>query len=462
MDQISSVILAAGKGKRLKTSFPKPLAPILGRTLVDCVIRTVQTFQANANLCVVVGHAREEVENHITNQPYYNAKNFEFALQEQQNGTGHALKIAIDESKKIHESKYVLVLCADTPCLTPALFSALEEKIKGKDAVVVTFQPENPTGYGRVFDDEGGKVRIVEHKDATKDEQKHTIVNSGIYIFERQFLLDSINKLDNKNASGEFYLTDILNFSKNSCTHLASDPNEFIGVNDLVQLNQAESTLRLRKLNELMLEGVLIKDLNSTFIDLDVEIAPDTVIHPNVEILGEVKIGRGVEIERGSIIRNSSVADYSTIKANCYIDQSIVGKSVKVGPMAQLRPGSELGAGTKIGNFVELKKAKLEENVSVSHLSYVGDAEVGADCNLGCGFISCNYDGANKHLTKIGKGTFIGSDSQLVAPIEIGENCYVASGSTINQNMPDGAFGIARTRQVTKEGMARKFLKKKS
>lgn len=461
MDQISSVILAAGQGKRLKTSFPKPLAPVLGRTLVDCVINTVLEFNADSRLCLVVGHEKEKVQAHIEKAAYYSKDSFNFAVQEQQNGTGHALKVAVESSKLVQDSKYTIVLCADTPCLSSSLLSELVEMAQGKDAVVVSFQPKKPFGYGRVFDDGKGKVRIIEEKDATDEQRENNIVNSGIYIFDSRFLKNSIGNLDNQNASGEFYLTDILNFSNNASSLLADNPEEFLGVNDLIQLNQAESFLRLKKLNDLMLSGVLIKDLASTFIDLDVKIGADTVIHPNVEIMGNTEIGSGVLIERGSIIRSSSIQEQSVIKANSYIDESVVGKGVKIGPMAQLRPGSELGAGSKIGNFVELKKAKLDENVSVSHLSYVGDAEIGSGCNLGCGFISCNYDGANKHLTKIGKNTFIGSDSQMVAPITIGNDCYVASGSTINQDMPDGSFAIARTRQVTKEGMARKFLKKK-
>lgn len=461
MDNIGLVILAAGKGKRLKTSFPKPLAPILGRTLVDCVVRSVKQVLPSSPVSFVVGHEKEKVEAHIASQPYFSKDQMDFVFQEQQNGTGHALKVALENSSTIKDCDYVIVLCADTPCLSSSLFEAMIENKNDLDALVVTFQPESPFGYGRVFDDGKGKVSIVEQKDASEEQRKHDVVNSGIYIFKREYLLNSIDKLNNENASGEFYLTDLMSFTDKAGSILASNPMEFIGVNDLVQLNQAESFLRKVKLQELMLSGVVIKDIETTFIDLDVEIGADSIVHPNVEILGKTSIGQASLIERGSIIRNSKIGNSSVIKANCYIDESIVSDEVKVGPMAQLRPGSELGKGTKIGNFVELKKAKLDEKVSVSHLSYVGDAEIGSGSNLGCGFISCNYDGANKSLTKIGKNTFIGSDSQMVAPINIGDNCYVASGSTINQDMPDGAFAIARSRQVTKEGMARKFLKKK-
>jgi bifunctional UDP-N-acetylglucosamine pyrophosphorylase/glucosamine-1-phosphate N-acetyltransferase len=461
VDKIGLVILAAGKGKRLKTSFPKPLAPILGRTLVDCVVGSVQKVLANSPVSFVIGHEREMVQNHIQSQNYFSSNSMDFVVQEQQNGTGHALRVALENSKAIGDSEYIMVLCADTPCLSPDLFKSMIDNKKDLDALVVTFQPENPFGYGRVFDDGSGKVTIVEEKDASDEQRKHNVVNSGIYIFKKEYLNNSIGKLNNENASGEFYLTDLMSFTEKAGSFLADNPMEFIGVNDLVQLNQAESFLRKVKLKELMLSGVVVKDIETTSIDPDVEIGADSVLHPNVEILGSTRIGTNVLIERGSIIRDSSIGSDSIIKANSYIDESTIAEKVKIGPMAQLRPGSEVGNGTKIGNFVELKKVKLDENVSISHLSYVGDAEVGSGSNLGCGFISCNYDGANKHLTKIGKNTFIGSDSQMVAPINIGDNCYVASGSTINQDMPDGAFAIARTRQVTKEGLARKFLKKK-
>ena len=461
MDTFGLVILAAGKGKRLKTSFPKPLAPILGKTLVDCVVRSVKRVLPSSPFSFVIGHEKELVESHIKSQSYFNKDQMEFVFQEQQNGTGHALKMALENSLKIQKAEYIIVLCADTPCLSSELFEKMIAGKKDFDALVVTFKPENPFGYGRVFDDGKGKVSIVEEKEASESEAKHEIVNSGIYIFKRDFLLKTIGNLNNENASNEFYLTDLMSFTDNAGSILATDPMEFIGVNDLVQLNQAENYLRKNKLHQLMLGGVVIKDIETTSIDLDVTIASDSIIHPNVEILGNTTIGAGSLVERGSIIRDSQIGNSCVIKANSYIDQSLVSDQVKIGPMAQLRPGSQLGHGTKIGNFVELKKAKLDEQVSVSHLSYVGDAEIGAGSNLGCGFVSCNYDGANKSLTKIGKNTFIGSDSQMVAPVNIGDNCYVASGSTINQDMPDGSFAIARSRQVTKEGMARKFLKKK-
>lgn len=461
MDSICTVILAAGKGKRLKTSFPKPLAPVLGRKMVDHVVSRVSRSGINSSFCVVTGHGKEEVESHIQAENYFKTEKIQFALQDQQLGTGHALKCAYENSELVSNSDYTLVVCADTPCLEPGTFIELSMLAKNTEAVVVTFQTERPSGYGRVFDNGVGGVKIIEEKDATEEQREQTIVNSGVYFFKTSFLKDSLAKLDSNNAAGEFYLTDVFNFTQKAKAINFKNQDQFMGVNDLVQLSRAEKYLRDSKLKELMYSGVILRDPESTYITEDVEIGSETFIHHNVEISGQTKIGKNVTIEQGCIIRDSKIEAGSIIKANSYIDQSYVGKEVKIGPMAQLRPDSEVMDGSKIGNFVELKKAKLDKNVSVSHLSYVGDAEVGSGANLGCGFISCNYDGAKKHLTKIGKNTFIGSDSQMIAPISIGDNCYVASGSTINQDMPDGAFAIARARQETKEGLAKRFLKSK-
>lgn len=460
MDSIGLVILAGGEGKRLKLNVPKPLAPIRGQKLVDYPLAVCFNFLKNksGSVSVVVGHRREEVTKHINSI----FSQVQYAVQKEQKGTADALKSYFADVKEAKNYKYTAVICADTPMLrleeVELLFNSL---VKNKrDAVAATFSVETPKGYGRIVRAQSG-FSIVEEKDANAEEKLITEVNSGLYFFNTEYILKHIESIDSKNASSEFYLTDLFQKGRNVEAIHFEEAHRFFGVNDLFQLAEMEKKMNKEKIISLMNNGVYFIDKSHVYIDETVEIAPNATIYPNVYLHGKTKVEANAIIEVGSVIKNSHIQEAAHIKAYSYIEKSVVGKSAAIGPFAHLRAESEIAQDCKIGNFVETKKVKLHKGVKVSHLSYVGDAEVGEESNLGCGFITCNYDGANKHKTTIGKGCFIGSDSQMIAPITIGDECYVASGSTINHDMPSGSFAIARERQVTKEGMARRFIKKK-
>jgi bifunctional UDP-N-acetylglucosamine pyrophosphorylase/glucosamine-1-phosphate N-acetyltransferase len=451
----SIVILAAGKGTRLKMDVPKPLAPLHKNSLIDYVIKAAKSF---GDLYLVTGHQGDLVQNHIAkNWPELKVK---YVNQKEQLGTGHAVRTYFEEVEAAKKYKYTIVACADTPLLTTDVFQTLNDEInKGFDAVCASFIEETPKGYGRIVRSDRG-FTIVEEKDATDEQRKITEVNSGLYIFKTEYLNDHIFNIDSNNKGGEFYLTDTCKADANVKPLVFEDKKLFLGVNDLYQLSVADKFLRNRNMKNLLIEGVRILDMSHSYIYTE-DIGVGSIIYPNVHIDSDCKIGKNVTIEPGCIINSSVVEDNVHLKAYTYLTDSIVRNSAKVGPMSQLRPGSDIGEGSKLGNFVEVKKSKLDKNVSVSHLSYVGDAEIGANVNIGCGFITCNYDGANKHKTIIGEGSFIGSDCQMIAPINIGKKAYIGSGSTVNKDVPDGAFAIARERQTNKDGMAKKFIKKK-
>lgn len=286
-------------------------------------------------------------------------------------------------------------------------------------------------------------------------------MNSGFYILKTKHVKEVLNSIGNHNKSGEFYLTDLFQDKYSVKAVKFSSEVPFLGINTMEQLAEVTSLLKMRKLKQLMIDGVEFLNPQTVHIDQEVQIGLGSVIYPNVTLLGKTVIGDKVVVESGCFIKNTKIKNGSEILANSYLEDALVHEEATIGPMARLRPGADIGPESKIGNFVEVKKAKLDRGVKVSHLSYVGDAEIGENTNIGCGFITCNYDGANKHKTKIGKNTFIGSDCQMVAPIEIGNDAFVAAGSTITKSIPDGGFGIGRSPQITKEGAARKFLKTK-
>jgi bifunctional UDP-N-acetylglucosamine pyrophosphorylase/glucosamine-1-phosphate N-acetyltransferase len=459
---IGAVILAAGEGKRLKLDAPKPLAPCLDKKLVDFPIREVKNFfstnKLNGKLTAVVGHKRELVQTYIEK----NYKDVFFAIQEKQLGTADALRSYFASSEETKKCDFTLVICADTPVVSENELSQMFNELREKnlDGIAATFIENNPTGYGRIVRGAKG-FHIVEEKDASTDQRKITEVNSGLYILKTSYVLEHLQKIDSNNKSGEFYLTDVFKDGFNVGVQLFENKNTFLGVNDLSQLEQVEFALREKIIRLHRSNGVRFIDSKNVYIDTEVEIGLGTVIYPGAYLTGKSVIGKNVVIENGSIIKNSIVEDNVQVYAYSSIEDSQMKEGSSAGPYARLRPGTVLGEKSKIGNFVELKKAVLEKGVKVSHLSYVGDAFIGEESNIGCGFITCNYDGVHKHVTKIGKNCFIGSDSQTVAPVEIGDNCFVASSSTITKHMPAGSFGISRGQQVTKEGMAHRFIKKK-
>lgn len=463
-DKLAVVILAAGKGTRMSMDVPKPLVPACGKSLVDFSLIAAKKCAVDLKLephfKVVTGHGKEEVESYLESQK--DKENISYVWQKEQNGTGDAVRCYLDQEDDLEAYKYSLVMCADTPLLRSEDLVRLYNKVTqtDSDAVVATFKVNNPHGYGRIVKD-GEAFKIVEEKDADQGQKLINEVNSGLYIFKTSYLKKHISSLDTNNASGELYLTDLFQSSRKVEKECFEHPENFLGVNDLFQLEVAQKELFQRKSRELTSRGVRFIDRQTNYIDWDVEVGKSTVIYPGVSLQGKTHIADHCTIENGSIIKNSKIASGCKIKAYSSIEDSIVGESCQVGPYARLRPGTTLDTGVKIGNFVETKKCHLESKVSVSHLSYVGDAEIGENTNIGCGFITCNYDGESKHLTKIGKNCFIGSDTQTIAPLELGDSVFVGSGSTLTHNIPSGGFAIARGKQVTKEKMAKRFLKGK-
>lgn len=469
MNSFGLCILAAGKGTRMKTQTPKALAPVLGKKLVDFSILCLKDFAAieksSYKIGIVTGHMKEIVESYITSNYDLVQEKIEFIIQEQQLGTADALKayFKMNESKKF---EYTVVMCADTPLIEASdlvlMFDEFKKNSKTR-AVCATFHTENPKGYGRIVRANLPQTgfHIVEEKDATDVERKITEVNSGMYIFKTSYILEKLSNISDKNKSKEFYLTDAFSDSEIVNALIFPDGMKFTGVNTLSQLDDVTNALRDRKLKSLQESGVYILDRAHTYLDWDVTVGAESVLHPNIYLYGKTQIGEKVAIEPGSLVKNSLVEDGATILANSYLEDTIIRKNADIGPFARVRPGSDIGEKSKIGNFVEIKKTKLAKGVKISHLSYVGDAFIGEETNIGCGFITCNYDGANKHITRIGKNTFIGSDCQAVAPIEIGDNVFVAAGTTITKNVPSEGFAIARAVISVKENMAKRFIKKK-
>lgn len=464
-DTIGLVILAAGKGTRMKIDTPKALAKTAGRCLLDYVVDASLNFakasSLKAEIGLVVGHRKELIEEWLSSHP---SKDYlKTAWQREQKGTADALKACFNDLPHFWNYEYTMVACADTPMIQANEFLELFAALKSHPdlvGVAATFEAHEPKGYGRIVHGDKG-FHIVEEKDATDKERSITEVNSGFYILKTKHVKEVLGSISNNNKSGEFYLTDL--FQDKFSVKPVKFPSEipFLGINTMEQLSEVTSLLKARKVKQLMLDGVEFLNPQSVHIDHDVQIGVGSTIYPNVTLLGKTVIGEKVIIESGSFIKNSTIKNNSEILANSYLEEALVHERATIGPMARLRPGADIGSESKIGNFVEVKKSKLAKGVKVSHLSYVGDAEIGENTNIGCGFITCNYDGANKHKTKIGKNTFIGSDCQMIAPIEIGDDAFVAAGSTITKSVPNGGFGIARSQQVTKEGAARKFLKTK-
>ena len=457
-----TVILAAGQSKRFKMAQSKPLAPLLGKRMIDFPIAQIEQFfqqaQLNGSITVVTGHMRELLENYLKGS----YPSLSFAFQQEQKGTADALRVYFASNQQAHIKDYTLVMCADTPLIRSDDLLCLYERLNQEnlDGVLASFLPTDPKGYGRIVS-KGMGLRIVEEKDTDEVTKKIKEVNSGLYLFKTSFILQHLNNIDSKNSANEFYLTDLFQENFKVKAQLFEQGYKFSGVNDLKQLEEVERYLRRERNEMLMEQGVRLIDSVSTYVDWNVLIGTGTVIYPNVVIEGNCRIGENVRIETGSVIKSSTLADQVEIKAHCYLEEAVVGQDAVIGPFARLRSGSDIGQHVKVGNFVETKKAILHEGVKVSHLSYVGDAEIGNNTNIGCGFITCNYDGAQKHKTVIGKNSFIGSDSQMIAPVTIGDECFVASGSTITNDMPNGAFAISRARQQTKQGMAKRFLKSK-
>lgn len=440
----------------MKSLKPKVLHDACGLSLIGHVLMATQAAGARENY-VVVGHGREEVLAELQNLGI----SFREVWQKEQKGTGHAVQTAMPLLANGEET--ILILNGDGPLLRPeTLQGFLDHHLKTKaDLTLGVMCPEIPTGYGRVVQAPKGRIKkIVEEKEASDKEKKIRVVNGGLYAVKRKFLEEALAKLKPSAKTGELYLTDILAIGAAKKKKLFSfeiSAEELSGVNDLLQLADVEKVLRKRKIEQWMRDGVRIISPESIYVDSKVVCEPGAVIGPQVSLLGNTRVNEGAMIECGSVIKNSTIEADVEIKAYSYLENAVVRRGAHIGPFARLRPGTDIGEDGKIGNFVEVKNSKFGRGSKASHLSYVGDAEIGVDVNIGCGFVACNYDGVNKHKTIIGDRAFVGSSVNAVAPIEIGSDSYVATGSTINKNVPSGALAIARGKQENKEGYAERL-----
>jgi len=451
-------ILAAGKGTRLKSQHPKVLHEIAGKPLLAHVVAAAMQVVPPQNIFAIIGHGADKVRSALQ------STGIGFVLQPEQRGTGHAMMQA---SEALRAFQHVLVLSGDVPMISSQTIARVRDFHTTNDAAmtILTTEPSDPTGYGRVFrrmakGKETDEVeRIVEQKALRGKESERREINSGIYAFAIGPLYSHIGKLGTDNAHHEYYLTDIAELlrkaNKKVLALRANDSAEVLGVNTRVELAQLDAQLRARKARELMLAGTTIFRPDTCDIDADVEIGSDTVIEPFVQLIGKTRIGADCRIRSFSVITNCRLGDNVLVRPGCILEDSIVRNGAQLGPYSHLRPGSDIGEGAHVGNFVETKKTRLGKGSKANHLTYLGDSEIGEGVNVGAGTITCNYDGVNKHETVIEDGAFIGSDSTLVAPVRVGRGAYIGAASCITENVPEDALAIGRGRQVTKEGWAK-------
>jgi bifunctional UDP-N-acetylglucosamine pyrophosphorylase/glucosamine-1-phosphate N-acetyltransferase len=460
-------IMAAGKGTRLKSKRPKVLHEIGGRALLLHVIAAAKTVVSADHIFCIIGHESDRVKSAVEHT------GVQFVLQAEQRGTGHAMQMlkAFFTLNEAPLPKHLLVLSGDVPLIRPETIAAVRDTHLSERAAmtILTAVPENPTGYGRVLrlTPEGPEVTaIIEQKSLKPDQFATPEINSGIYCFETKALFDKLDALDTNNAHGEFYLTDVAAMlvaeGKRVVAIKADSVDEVLGANTIAEMMHLDAAMRLATARRLMAAGVTIFRPETCIIDAEVTIGPDTVIEPYVQLLGKTTIGSDSRIRSYSVIQNSTLGDSVLVRNGCILDAAEVANQAILGPYAHLRPESRIGEGAHVGNFVETKKATLGKGAKANHLNYLGDTIIGANVNIGAGAITCNYDGVHKHLTTIGDGAFVGSDSTLVAPVTIGAGSYIAAGSSITEDVPEGALALGRSRQVTKPGWvaARKAIQK--
>jgi len=473
---VGVIVLAAGLGKRMKSPLPKVLHEIAGEPILFHILQGLRTAcvaldAPDLEIGIVVGHGREKVEAAVRGHPEFADLNLSFLVQSEQKGTGHAARMAMDSEwgrALVAKKTNVLVLPGDLPLLPPRLVTEMLEDLgRGEVLRLLTCELPDPTGYGRVIRKGKASVqKIVEEKDANPRQKEIREVAASIYSFDARYLASALPKLSTRNAQGEFYLTDVIEMAGKKKLKMSvlkwANPQDLRGINDLWELSQAEKILQMRLIAAHARNGVRFLDPDSCVVERGVEIGVGARIHRGVVLRGKTKIGEGTDVGSNCVLRSTVLGRDVEMKAGCYCQDSVVADAAKVGPYAHLRPGSRVGREAKIGNFVELKNAVIGENTSVAHLSYVGDAVIGARVNVGCGFVTCNFDGRvidgkRKHETVIEDDAFVGSDCQTIAPVKIGRGAYVASGSTITEDVEPEALAIARSRQVNKPGYARKL-----
>lgn len=450
----AAVVLAAGKGTRMKSRRPKVLHEIAGKPLVSWSIDAVRGAGCS-DVVVVVGHGAEDVVNVLSRRHDGMPRAVRTVLQAEQNGTGHAVMMALPT---LPDVGVVVVVCGDTPRITAAAIAALMQARGSAPMALWTTQMSEPRGYGRIVRDaEGNILGIVEEKDATAAQRTITEVNPGVYAFDIAFLRNTLPRLTTQNAAAELYLTDLVRLCVESGQQVASllvDVGLTPGINDRVQLADAEDWARSEVQRRLLLGGVTLRNRATTTIEADVVCAEDVVIEQGVSLRGTTRLGRNVVVGQGAVLTDTVVADDVVIHPYSVCDRAVVGAGAVVGPFARLRPEADVGEGAHVGNFVELKKTRLGKGSKANHLAYLGDADIGDGVNVGAGTITCNYDGIGKHKTTLGDGVFVGSNATLVAPLVIGKDAYIAAGSVVTDGVPDDAVAFGRARQVNKEGRA--------
>lgn len=447
--KLSVIILAAGQGTRMKSALPKVMHKLAGIPMLEHVYNRSLELGAE-DIHIVYGHGGEHLHD------YCSEFDVEWVLQDQQLGTAHAVQQA---SPNIADDHIALILYGDVPLIKSKTLKTLIESVDTDSISLLTVELEDPYGYGRIIRDNGEVVAIVEHKDATEEQKKITEANTGILALHAGYLNECLKKIDNRNVQGEYYLTDVIQLAvKDGKKIITSQPDntyEVEGVNDRKQLSKLERIKQRELVEVIMAEGVSVADPARVDIRGELDIGSDSSIDINCIFAGRVTVGRNVKIGPGCVISDSTIADGCIIKPYSVIEKAIIDNNVEVGPFARLRPGTHLKQNSRVGNFVEVKNTQLGEGSKASHLTYLGDTEVGSMVNIGAGTITCNYDGANKHKTIIKDGAFIGSDTQLVAPVTVGKNSTIGAGSTITRDTEDGKLTLSRTAQKTIKGWER-------
>jgi bifunctional UDP-N-acetylglucosamine pyrophosphorylase/glucosamine-1-phosphate N-acetyltransferase len=455
MKKLAAVVLAAGNSTRMKSNRSKVMYNLAGRPIISYVLDSAREIGAKP-ICVVTSREQQELNEYLDSQ------SVKLAYQREALGTADAVMSA--KRCLAGFSGYVMVLCGDVPLVQAEDLQAFAQHVSSNRATVgvLTMQPKNPARYGRIVRDlDGHIIRIVEAKDAEGRERDIREVNTGVFCVEKNWLFKALAKIEPKNAQGEYYLTDIVSLAvaegKTIASHIASDAQDFQGINTRVELATIAERMRERINQSHQIDGVGIVDFRHTYIDAGVSIGEDTEIWPHCFLLGDSRIGSRCIIENGVVLKNAAIGDDVHIKSYSVIEDSNVGAEAVVGPFSRVRPSSKIGKKARLGNFVEMKKAELGEGAKANHLSYLGDASVGAGTNIGCGTITCNYDGAHKHRTVIGSGVFVGSDTQFIAPVRVGKGATIGAGSTITKDVPADALALSRTNQV----VVKKWKKKK-
>ncbi|PYV96197.1 MAG: UDP-N-acetylglucosamine diphosphorylase/glucosamine-1-phosphate N-acetyltransferase [Acidobacteria bacterium] len=450
--RIAIVIMAAGKGTRLKSKHPKVLHEVGGKPLLAYVIGAATQVAEPKDVFAIVGHEADRVRQAVSQS------GINFVMQKPQKGTGHALMTA---REALQPYDHIIVLSGDAPMITPDTIRKLRDFHVSQDPAmtILAAMLADPTGYGRVLRKGQNVQRVVEQRSATSQQLKIREINSGFYGFKVKSLFRHIDKLSTNNPHGEFYLTDMAEILSRSKEHVLSvnvdNPAEILGANSRTELVEIDQRMRTAKCHELMAEGVTIFNPSSCVIDADVLVGSDTVIEPFVQIRGNTHIGSDVRIGSFSVISNCEIGDQVNVQTGCVLEDSHIGNRAGLGPYSHVRPGCEICEEAHVGNFVEMKKTRLGRASKANHLTYLGDSDVGEEVNVGAGTITCNYDGIHKHKTVIEDGVFIGSDSILVAPIRIGKGAYVAAGSCLTDDVPPESLALGRARQVIKESWAR-------